>query len=203
MEYSEITNRSAEARNDDGSLVYSAANICIHYFTTSFLRRVVDEHERKLVHHVAKKKIPHVSGETGEMVKPDRPNGIKMEKFVFDVFRFAGNFVVWECVREEEFAPLKNAAGAADSTPAHCRDAVYALHQKYVLAAGGRVVDADGKKLGQMASPSATSESNNNNNNNEDKTEPVVCEISPLVSYAGEGLEELVTGKELPVPLTL
>ena len=164
---------------------------------------MVDEHERKLVHQVAKKKIPHVSGETGEMVKPDRPNGIKMEKFVFDVFRFADNFVVWECVREEEFAPLKNAAGAADSTPAHCRDAVFALHQKYVLAAGGALIDADGKKLAQMVSPSAPKESNNNNNNEKESSTSVVCEISPLVSYAGEGLASLVKGKPLTVPVSL
>jgi hypothetical protein len=26
--------------------------------------------------------------------------------------RFANNFVVWECLRDEEFAPLKNAEGA-------------------------------------------------------------------------------------------
>ena len=45
-----------------------------------------------------------------------------MEKFVFDVFRFAENFVVWACVREDEFAPLKNAEGASDFTPTHCRD---------------------------------------------------------------------------------
>ena len=60
VEYSEITNKAAEMRNEDGALTYSAANICIHFFTRDFLTRVVRTHERELVHHVAKKKIPHV-----------------------------------------------------------------------------------------------------------------------------------------------
>ena len=123
MEYSEITSDSAERRNPDSSLTYSAANICIHFFTREFLERIVNTHERDLVHHVAKKKIPFMDTETGELVKPERPNGIKMEKFVFDVFQFAqdSKFSVWECIREEEFAPLKNADGASDFTPMHCR----------------------------------------------------------------------------------
>ncbi len=36
-------------------------------------------------------------------------------------FRFAENFVTWECLRDEEFAPLKNAEGAKDCTPSYCR----------------------------------------------------------------------------------
>ena len=146
VEYSEITSKSAELRTAEGSLIYSAANLCIHYFTLDFLERVVGVHEKELVHHVAKKKIPFVDPASGQLVKPEKPNGIKMEKFVFDVFRFAENFVVWECVREEEFAPLKNAEGAADSTPTYCRDALLALHQRFVMEAGGSLVDSQVKK---------------------------------------------------------
>jgi len=212
VEYSEITSKAAEMRNEDGALTYSAANICIHFFTRDFLTRVVRTHEPQLAHHVAKKKIPYMEG--GERLKPEKPNGIKMEKFVFDVFQFAeeSKFAVWECVREEEFAPLKNAAGASDFTPAHCRNALYALHQKYIIAAGGNLVGEDGEILGQMVSPAAPKEApkeaNNNqddNNNQRKKSLPGVvnvCEISPLVSYAGEGLREHVEGNNIPVPCT-
>lgn len=182
VEYSEITERSAELKNKDGSLVYSAANICIHFFTFQFLERVVCSNEMSLKHHVAKKKIPYVNKE-GEIIKPSSPNGIKMEKFVFDVFRFATNFVVWECSRDQEFAPLKNAEGAKDCTPFHCRNAVLNLHHKWLKMAGAEIVSGN--------VPSSDEEEEVHINKNDPTDATVVTEISPLVSYAGEGLETL------------
>ena len=37
VEYSEISSKTAEMKNDQGELMYSAGNICNHYFTRAFL----------------------------------------------------------------------------------------------------------------------------------------------------------------------
>ncbi|XP_023331233.1 UDP-N-acetylhexosamine pyrophosphorylase-like protein 1 [Eurytemora carolleeae] len=161
VEYSEISKENSELREKDGRLTYRAGNICNHFFEREFLKRVCREHEKKIPYHVAKKAIPFVDPETGIQIKPDSPNGIKLEKFVFDVFQFSKSFVVWECNREEEFSPLKNGEGAAKDTPSTAREALYALHRRYL------------KEAGAIFSGGAQD----------------AAELSPIVSYSGEGLE--------------
>nr|CAB3267418.1 UDP-N-acetylhexosamine pyrophosphorylase [Phallusia mammillata] len=189
VEYSEVSEDTACKKDKSGRLVFNAGNICNHYFTTDFLKKVCGSAE-DLPHHVAKKKIPHVN-ENGAIIKPDKVNGIKMEKFVFDVFKYSKKFVVFDVPREDEFSPLKNAEGAASSSPTQARWALTSLHHRRIVAAGGRVEDSSGC----IVDPQDCADKS--------KEYPISCEISPLLSYDGEGLAALVEGKILKSPVYL
>lgn len=190
VEYSEIQPETAELRGPGGELVFSAGNICNHFFTRSFLQEVSEKFEKQLKQHVAIKKVPFVDT-CGNQVKPTKPNGIKMEKFVFDVFPFSRSFVVFEVLREDEFSPLKNADGAAVDTPTTARNSLLAQHCRWAVAAGAALLDEHGNPITPAARVSA------------EDGPPAQCEISPLVSYFGEGLEQLLKGGTFPTPFIL
>lgn len=163
VEYSEISQEQAERRDEiTGELAFKAGNIANHFYTTTFLKQVV-AFEEELAYHIARKKIPHVDLTTGELIKPSKPNGMKLEMFVFDVFPFTERFAVLEVARSDEFSPLKNAPGTGSDDPEASRRDLLAQHRRFLEKAGAKVEDG------------------------------VEIEISPLVSYAGEGLE-LVRG---------
>ncbi|XP_070811674.1 UDP-N-acetylhexosamine pyrophosphorylase-like protein 1 isoform X2 [Pituophis catenifer annectens] len=180
VEYSEIPAETAEKRSPDGRLAYRAGNICNHFFSLDFLREVAEQFESQLTPHVAIKKVPYVD-EEGRRVEPLEPNGIKLEK----------NFVAFEVLREEEFSPLKNADTATRDTPTTARRSILSQHYRWALKAGGRFVTGDGQPIPQKESFS------------QEEEPPAVCEISPLVSYFGEGLEKYMRGQNLPSPFLL
>lgn len=190
VEYSEVQPATAELRNPGGELLYGMGNICNHFFTQAFLKDVVQKCEGQIKQHVALKKVPFVDKD-GNLVKPSTPNGIKMEKFVFDVFEFSRNFVAFEVLRDEEFSPLKNSDEAAVDNPTTARDSVLAQHYHWAVASGAIFIGDHGKPL-----PSNLKETSLGN-------PPAVCEISPLVSYFGEGLEPLLKDRVLTTSLLL
>ncbi|KLU88598.1 hypothetical protein MAPG_07583 [Magnaporthiopsis poae ATCC 64411] len=179
VEYSEIDKETAEATDPKlgaGVLKFRAANIVNHYYSFRFLESI-PLWASKLPHHVARKKIPHVDLASGEAVKPAKPNGIKLEQFVFDVFPMLelAKFACMEVRREDEFSPLKNARGTGEDDPDTSKRDIMQQGKKWIQAAGATVTSED---------PDAG------------------IEVSPLISYGGEGLEAL-KGKSITAPALL
>jgi len=86
--------------------------------------------------HRADKKIPTIDAD-GNPVKPEKPNGVKFEMFVFDALPFARHPVVIETPRENDFSPVKNATGV--DSPQTCRDDQLRQFGRWLKAAGAAV----------------------------------------------------------------
>ncbi|XP_046388799.1 UDP-N-acetylhexosamine pyrophosphorylase-like protein 1 [Ischnura elegans] len=191
VEYSEISLETAQRRNKDGMLTFGAGNICNHFFTVKFLWDVIKKHGCSMRLHVARRKIK--TAWAGSPESGGEPIvGLKLEKFVFDVFWWSQHFATWEVRREDEFSALKNSDGAPGAeplpdTPTSARRAYFSLHLRWILAAGGSVVDQQGNPVTEQSTLNST----------------LPCEVSPLVSYGGEGLKSLVDGKVFKLPILL
>lgn len=155
VEYSEIDDATAEAKDSKNSelLKFRAANIVNHYYSYRFLESI-PEWAHRLPHHIAKKKIPYVDTDSGETVKPEKPNGIKLEQFVFDCFPFLtmDKFACMEVRREDEFSPLKNARGTGEDDPDTSKADIMRQGKKWLQAAGVVVTD-EGDDAGVEVSP--------------------------------------------------
>jgi len=173
VEYSEITPQMSERTDADGRLVFGAGNICNHFYTLDFLRDKVMPNLANL-YHIARKKIPYYDKATKTTIKPEVNNGIKLESFIFDIFPLSERMGVLDALRDQEFAPVKNAPGSLSDSPDTARAYLSKQAQQWVLEAGGNLT-------GDLDS---------------------LCEISPLTSYGGEGLEEIVQGKDIHCPFS-
>ncbi len=117
IEYSDMPEDLARACNADGTLQFSAGSIAIHLLSRRFVERLTEGGRCQLPFHRAEKKVPHIDA-AGNAVKPEGPNAVKLEMFVFDAMPLAENCVILETIRSEEFSPIKNAEDL--DSPATC-----------------------------------------------------------------------------------
>jgi UDP-N-acetylglucosamine/UDP-N-acetylgalactosamine diphosphorylase len=136
IEYSDMPKAITEERAVDGWLAFRAGNPAIHLFSVEFLERVTSGRQR-LAFHLARKKVPHFDPATGEMITPTTENALKFELFVFDALPLAERWLAVEAKREDEFSPLKNAAGP-DSLET-VQAAMAAQARRWLTAAGATV----------------------------------------------------------------
>jgi len=122
IEYSDLPEELARARNADGSRRLNYGSIAIHVFARSFVEQLTENiHAMKLPWHRALKKVPYVNLESGERMEPAGPNAVKLEMFVFDALPLADRTLILEARRAEVFSPVKNATGV-DSAESARRD---------------------------------------------------------------------------------
>lgn len=128
VEYSDMPQEKINERDPGGELLYSSGNPAIHLFGREFIERITSS-DLSLPYHTAKKKIAAHGG--GEIT------GYKFEKFVFDALSMTDRNVILEVLREEEFAPVKNASGA-DSLET-CIKLMDGLHRQWLGARGAKI----------------------------------------------------------------
>jgi UDP-N-acetylglucosamine/UDP-N-acetylgalactosamine diphosphorylase len=142
IEYSDLPEELARRTGPGGGLLFNAGSIAIHALRVSFIERLNQGGQLKLPWHRAEKKVPYVDA-NGNAVKPDKPNAVKLEQFVFDAIPLAKNAIVYTTRREEEFSPVKNADGA--DSPATCRRDQIRRAARWLNAAGVTVPTRDGE----------------------------------------------------------
>lgn len=164
----------SERRDEDGRLVFGAGNICNHFYTLDFLTNEVVPNLGNM-YHIARKKIPYYDAASKSTVKPSENNGIKLESFIFDIFPLSKSMAVLDVSREEEFAPVKNPPGCDSDSPDTARKLFSNVAKRWMKEAGAVLIgDVDSD----------------------------LCEVGPMKSFNGEGLEDW-SGKEVQCPFSV
>ena len=136
IEYSEMTPEMIHRKDENGNLVFDTSHIVNALYSISFLETAATSSAKN--YHLAKKKIKYYDEEKKQAITPSDINGYKFELFYFDILPLSDpeKFGLIEVKREEEFAPVKNAPGAAQDSPDTARTLMSQLHQGWLEQRG-------------------------------------------------------------------
>lgn len=128
VEYTDLPDDLAAARDAEGGLTYWAGSTGVHCLDRAFATRLATG-QAPLPFHRAEKRV-------GTLDDPDpaQPNAVKFEAFMFDALPLAARTATVEMSRAERFAPVKNAEGA--DSPDTCRAAMVERSARWLEQAG-------------------------------------------------------------------
>ncbi len=132
IEYSDLPKDQVERLTPSNEAVFAAGSTAIHVFNRDVLEHL-SASGSELPFHRAVKKVKCLD-EAGQPTEPTVENAIKYERFIFDVLPLAGNGLVVEARRHDEFCPLKNATG--EFSAEHVQRSLHALHAGWLAEAG-------------------------------------------------------------------
>jgi UDP-N-acetylglucosamine/UDP-N-acetylgalactosamine diphosphorylase len=114
IEYSNLPDNLAHEKAPNGDLRFRAGSIAIHVIRVDFVESLNTRPGGfALPFNRAEKKVPYLCPDSGSPVKPEKPNAVKLETFVFDALPMCERSIIYETDRVDEFAPIKN----ADASP--------------------------------------------------------------------------------------
>ena len=137
IEYSDLPAALAGLREPNGQLRLWAGNIAVHVFNLLFLDRVKDQADA-LPFHVALKRVPYVDPR-GQRIQPSKPNGLKFERFIFDLLPSAQLAIVVEIDPADGFSAVKNDLEAPTENVRTAQAAMVAQHTRWLASCGAEV----------------------------------------------------------------
>lgn len=107
VEYYELTEEMKNQTDSNGEPAYNYGVILNYLLKVDSLVSILD---KQLPVHIVEKKIPFID-EFGNKISPSEPNGYKFEELILDMIHLLDDCLVFEVVRNREFAPVKNKEG--------------------------------------------------------------------------------------------
>lgn len=106
VEYYELSDEMRYAKDDEGNYSYNYGVTLNYLFRLKDLMNTINT---VLPLHIVEKKIPFYDGKS--YIEPNQPNGYKFELLILDMIELFEDCFPFEVIRENEFAPIKNATG--------------------------------------------------------------------------------------------
>ena len=107
IEYTEIPQKYAEMKDENGIWVYGDTNVLNYIFRLDVIEKLATS--AAMAYHTAVKKITRYAD--GQLVTSQEPDAYKFELFLFDCFSTLDDLGVLRIERIQEFAPVKNKTG--------------------------------------------------------------------------------------------
>lgn len=153
IEYSNLPDELAFQTTEDGELCFRAGSIALHCIRVDFVESINTAPEGfSLPFNRAEKKVGYYDASADETVKPEEPNAVKLETFVFDALPMCETSIVYETDRIDEFAPIKNADvdGKVETDSPASSKQIQTERAARWLEANGVTVARDGEGLGSV-----------------------------------------------------
>lgn len=143
VEYCDMPADLMRSTDISGRPRFGLANIAAHMISMDFLRNFCkNQGWTELPLHRALRRVPFLN-ENGKLVRPQEPNGVKLERFLFDILPLASRTMLLEGRREEIFSPIKSLVGV-DSLETARRDQIRLWAQWLSEGKADMPLDSDG-----------------------------------------------------------